>query len=689
MNWRKAACARLAAGSLLALASGAAWAEAPVVPPRALVSTIELSNLAISPDGRTVAFREARLSVDGNSDSSAWLVENLDAPGTPLRIADGGAIGNGTFTGTAVGAPLWSPDSHWLYFRAVMRGEVQIWRASRAGDRVEQLTHDDANVQAFGLAAGGSRLIYAVGATRAQIARAEEEEYRRGIRFDETISGARNLYRSMPIEGQMHSERGPFGQTLLADRPPTYRAVDLESGSVSPATQEESERLRLESEVHNLPNVALGALVKASVAGTSPDTKVTISTLAGETLGQCGACARLTIDAIAWHGTDELLLTVRDDPAFRAQSLYLWNRVNGTLRRVAATDGLMSGGEIAGSISLPCASGRTYFVCVHASPLVPPQLERVDLATGTRRILYAPNARLAAAVAASVQVEDLSWTNAAGTRFAGHLILPRGHGPGRMPLFINYYVCPGFLKGAYGGEWPLISMAGVGIAALCINHPPLTEHNPTNYENALSGVRAVVERLSARGLIDPRRVGMGGLSFGSEVATWIAGHSDLLAAVSIASGQGTLDWYWQSAIQPGFEDQRAMRFWGLGWPDDPASAEAWHRVSSSYFAASIRAPYLIQAPEGEFRVNTELYARLIHYGTPTDFWIFPEEMHQKTQPAHLLSVNERNLDWFRFWLQGTEDPAAAKTAQYARWRAMRARQCAQLSDDSRPWYCTD
>ena len=46
--------------------------------------------------------------------------------------------------------------------------------------------------------------------------------------------------------------------------------------------------------------------------------------------------------------------------------------------------------------------------------------------------------------------------------------------------------------------------------------------------------------------------------------------------------------------------------------------------------------------------------------------------HQKFQPRHKLAVYERNLDWFRFWLQGYEDPNPAKEKQYARWREMRA-----------------
>jgi hypothetical protein len=44
----------------------------------------------------------------------------------------------------------------------------------------------------------------------------------------------------------------------------------------------------------------------------------------------------------------------------------------------------------------------------------------------------------------------------------------------------------------------------------------------------------------------------------------------------------------------------------------------------------------------------------------------------------------RNLDWFRFWLKGEEDPDPAKAEQYARWRELRklqeARQAAKHSN---------
>jgi hypothetical protein len=50
---------------------------------------------------------------------------------------------------------------------------------------------------------------------------------------------------------------------------------------------------------------------------------------------------------------------------------------------------------------------------------------------------------------------------------------------------------------------------------------------------------------------------------------------------------------------------------------------------------------------------------------------YADEGHTKTHPADIWWVNERNLDWFRFWLKDEEDAAPTKAEQYARWREMR------------------
>ncbi|MCK5748041.1 MAG: PD40 domain-containing protein, partial [Oricola sp.] len=126
--------------------------------------------VAISPDGVSVAFCEERASIERNTYDSVWHVGPLDGSAAPVRIADGGVpLRNG---GQALNeAPQWSPDSRWIYYRALIDGEVQIWRAARDGTRTERVTEDAADIEAYHLSSDGKRLTYRVGASREAIAR--------------------------------------------------------------------------------------------------------------------------------------------------------------------------------------------------------------------------------------------------------------------------------------------------------------------------------------------------------------------------------------------------------------------------------------------------------------------------------------------------------------------------------------
>ena len=90
----------------------------------------------------------------------------------------------------------------------------------------------------------------------------------------------------------------------------------------------------------------------------------------------------------------------------------------------------------------------------------------------------------------------------------------------------------------------------------------------------------------------------------------------------------------------------------------------------------IKAPVLMQFAEQEARNAIELYARLTNSPTPAEMYVYPDAEHFKTQPRHMYSVHQRNLDWFRFWLEGHEDSKPAKAGQYQRWRELRERRTA-------------
>ncbi len=56
---------------------------------------------------------------------------------------------------------------------------------------------------------------------------------------------------------------------------------------------------------------------------------------------------------------------------------------------------------------------------------------------------------------------------------------------------------------------------------------------------------------------------------------------------------------------------------------------------------------------------------------PVDLIVLNTDEHVITDPRVRMAAQSGNVDWFRFWLQGYEDPDPAKTEQYARWRQLR------------------
>jgi hypothetical protein len=55
--------------------------------------------------------------------------------------------------------------------------------------------------------------------------------------------------------------------------------------------------------------------------------------------------------------------------------------------------------------------------------------------------------------------------------------------------------------------------------------------------------------------------------------------------------------------------------------------------------------------------------------------------HNLTNPRMRLLSQGGTVDWFRFWLQGYEDPDPAKAEQYKRWRELRR---AYLENERKP-----
>src|SRR6185312_5873712 len=175
----------------------------------------------------------------------------------------------------------------------------------------------------------------------------------------------------------------------------------------------------------------------------------------------------------------------------------------------------------------------------------------------------------------------LRWTDAKGQEFTGHFFPARSTGRGPSPLFVNYYDCRGFLRGGLGDEWPFASLAEEGISALCIKSAPYRLDAIERYGQGLSAVRSVIDLLASKGEIDRTRVGMGGLSFGTEVTLWTVMKSDLLAAASVTSIGMSRNYYLFGSMRGETYSKQLKEFWQLGALDE--TPERWQLLSPAAY----------------------------------------------------------------------------------------------------------
>lgn len=678
--------------------------HAGTISPRRLLEVADFGPPVVSPDGTRVAFRIEQASIERNTYDSVWYVQDMDGETAPRRVADGGVPLRDAAGVSLPATATWAPDGRWIYYRALMDGKIDVWRAAADGSGAEPMTLDAADVRGFSLSKDGQRLIYSefslsedgrrliysVGATREQVIDAEQAEYDRGIRIDKDVPIGQGLFRSINIEGRRETQRYAgmwFGRApLLANVPDHWKSIELASRrrKALPASYQPSRPLTASDLASGLPRpwklavepksgrIALLTRV-GHVDGFREGPGVQLSMLPGRASNQpllCTSdlCTHKAISGIQWRpDSDEVLFTVTEPQDGLAQSIFRWNVRSGDVHLVVHARGLVSGGRDRFSA---CGTSAAAMACVAAEADRPPRLERIDLATGHRRVLFDPNATLAADMAATARARLLRWTDAGGQVFTGQFFQAHTANDHPPPLFLTYYSCSGFLRGGVGDEWPLATLAEQGISSLCINHPPgYLLDAVKRYGQGLLAVRSAIQMLASERKIDPARVGMGGLSFGSEVTMWTVTHSNVLAAASITSTSIEPNYYLFNTLRGNAFFAELRKSWGLGAPDE--TPDRWREISPVYQIDRVKAPILFQMPEQEYLYSLGVTLPLVR-DSRADLYVFPNETHQKFQPKHKLAAFERNLDWFRFWLQDYEDAIPAKAGQYTHWRRMRA-----------------
>jgi dipeptidyl aminopeptidase/acylaminoacyl peptidase len=370
------------------------------------------SPLAVSPDGRSIAFVLSRAEPATNSYCRALVVLDLH-PGAVPRIVDRGGelqTDTGIYRGLLVrggypslAVPAWSADGRMLAYLRRDRGVTQLWRAAADGGGAVPLTQGSASVSRFAWSVDGTALTVAVRAAPVDSA----VEARTGFLYDD---------RFMPNVAAVPQPKAGGGDRVFTIEAATGRArpargpevVGFEQGPALPLTARTVGGLHAWVEAVADAPLAPPLLRAKAVGGTN---------IACDTSSCRGGVVGLWPD-----GAGGFLFLRREGWARGGHALYAW-RPGSDPRRILLTHDWIEG----------CAPAGVLLVCTRETTRTPRAIVLLDPATGQVTQLYDPNPEFASLRLG--RVVPLTWKNDRGLEARGDLVLPPDYRPGRrLPL---------------------------------------------------------------------------------------------------------------------------------------------------------------------------------------------------------------------------------------------------------------
>lgn len=285
------------------------------------------------------------------------------------------------------------------------------------------------------------------------------------------------------------------------------------------------------------------------------------------------------------------------------------------------------------------------------------------------------------------------WKTLSGVTINGSLLIPPGYdNQKRYPLVIqtkpqqSAFVCD-----AGSSHMPSFApqpMATQGLLYLAMEGADHTSQYPSGYPGGVGEAvfyadvwDSAVRELDRLGMVDPNKVGIIGFSRSGWYTEFALthGHTRFAAATATDNVQYSLGEYWLQNVSTLTASFDAM----YGGPPYGDSLENWKKYSISFNTDRIHTPLLMEvmgngAPDeslggrpANLSVRFEIVNTLNHLKRPVELYYYPDDEHQPEHPRARLASLKRNIDWYRFWLQGYERPSPADPKQYTRWRLLR------------------
>jgi len=664
----------------LALMPMAAHAARPLAP-EDWYQFGDLSDLQLAPDGQSAAYLVTRY--DRESDEARTSLWEVGWAGGDARALT---------SGEGVGNPRYSPDGRYIGYTSARPADSpsQLWLLDRRGGEPRVASKLKGELGGFEWLPDGVHVVLVQGIDTSPAAAAAEAAA--------GAATAKGEKRPLPIvidafafkqdeEGYRRASVHPH--LWLLDTT-TTEAVQLTTDAGCddslPAVAPDGRHIayvcsRYDSEA----NLARDELrIVEATPGATPRTLATVDRPNGQHL--------------AWSPDGrQLLLLVGDVPkytAYQQDRLAVVDVASGTLRVLT--------GALDRAVGSPryAADDRSILVTVEDDGYRYPA--RVDVATGTLAALgehmvieemAVAGAHVAAISSADMAgrevhaleggalrrlsahnvaafsglalgtVEDIRFRSRDGTEVHGLLHKPPGYVAGRRyPLVLWIHGGPNGqdehgvdLEGSSPGMVRRL-LASRGYLVLGVNYRGSSGRGLA-FARAIAGdwgnkevqdLLAGVDYVLGLGIADPKRLGIGGWSYGGILTDYaIASDGRFAVAASGAGSANQLSMYGS--------DQYILQYnaeLGPPWKN----AALWEKISYPFFHADrIHTPTLFMGGDKDFNVpvagSEQMYQALRTLGVPAQLVVYPGEFHSFKRPSFMVDRWQRYIEWFDRYLK--------------------------------------
>lgn len=647
--------------------------------PEDYFSVAVITGCAISPDGQSVAYTEARWEPPSEQrNTDLWIVDS--AGGTPRRM---------TFDPGDVSSPRWAPDSKTVYYAGTQKrggeedapynGKRQVW-GLRAGGDAFAVTRVKDGIGQFALSKDGRVLYYTTSDETYEeewkdLRKSHKElKYGHGVdRFSQLWSLDLETWRATKVVDEKRviqtfavSDDGkriamittPREELLSNEGWSRVDLYDANTKSVAIVT-EDGWRKSHPSPYGWLNEVAWssdGRSLAYTISYDGYPPQIFVTSWRDEKLSrrELPRPAEVTVQggSLKWRGGSRDLCFLGERRA--RQYVYCIPDVTEDTQGLAK---VVVDGDV-------CVSGFDFAAGGETAAVVISTLEHVDdvfLVTDSKspRRLTRVNPQIDTWKLPRISL--VQWKGADGAEVEGILELPPSAKPGdKFPMVVEIHGGPTastpyrLLLNIYGRAF----LPAKGYAILSPNYRGSTGYgdkfmtdligreNDIEVQDILRGVDAMVER----GVADADRLAVMGWSNGGFLTNCLITHTPRFKAAS--SGAGVLD----QVIQWGTEDTpgHVINYMkALPW----SNADAYRKASPIFALDKVKTPTLIHVGENDERVPAAharaLYRALRHYlNIPTELVVYPREGHGLSTYSNRKAKMEWDIAWFDRYVRG-------------------------------------